>query len=250
MKKYGLVSTCHVITGFIDGTWKPPEWATCNGSVTIEQLLQMKNCGHEISSHGDRHISEIDDFNKSIAKLGSMNLSGSDAGFAIPGSNTSGDHFAEFTNHLKKHNHHYIRGGWHKKIQASIVTYANHILYRFLGFQFCYQQVNKWNVINLDREIPRYLLPSLVIFCRDKPQKLIRFIENLQNKNKYKNKNVWLIIMLHGILDTNEPHYGKDLWCWSTEKFDILCAYLSKHQQKGALTVKTIASQFEGVSNV
>ena len=244
MKKYGLASTCHIVTSLLDHTWEIPDrWETCSGAVKVEQLQEMRRSGHEISSHGDKHVTDIEDFKESVDKLVAMNLSESDLGFSVPDSNTKGDNWGDFANYLQSHNHRYIRGGWHEKILSSAFVLATYRLYRLLvlmGFHsfLCYRQFNKYNVIHLDKEVPRYMLPSLVVIRPEKAKTLIRFIEKLPD-------NVWLIIMLHSILDTNDPYYSKDYWCWSTENFDALCAYLSKRQSEGLLAVKTIAKQLE-----
>jgi peptidoglycan/xylan/chitin deacetylase (PgdA/CDA1 family) len=243
MKKYDLVSSAHVVTGFIDGTFKPTHWHSCDGAITIEQLYEMKNLGHEISSHGDRHISEIDDFNASVDKLMAMNLAPRGVGFAVPGSKTNGVNFPGFVDHLKNHRHQYIRMGAKKRKNHNAFTQrairkATYILDTHLGIFWGSYLLNKNNVIDLGQRVPVHSLPSLAVHIHDNPRKWMYFIERMPD-------NTWLIIMLHGILGVNEPHYGKDIWCWSTENFESLCGYLSKRQEEGKLAVKTISNQLD-----
>jgi len=246
MQKYGLVSTAHVTTGFIDGTFKPLTWRSCTGAATVEQLLKMKSCGHEISSHGDRHITDIDDFDISVRKLVAMNLAESDVGFAVPHSNTRGAGFGDFVNHLKSHERIYVRGGERKStlsfFDRAFIKLAT-ILDKRLGSNWCFRMLNWDKAMDLDKEVPRYLLPSVLVHSYDEPRKLIGFIESLPD-------NVWLIIMLHSILNLDEPHYGADLWCWSTDKFEKFCEYLFRRQSEGCLSVKTIAQQLECINDV
>ncbi|MBQ4630511.1 MAG: polysaccharide deacetylase family protein [Clostridia bacterium] len=229
MNKYGLKATVHITTGFVDGTWDGHKWDSCDKAMTVADAVQMHNSGFEISLHGDKHKTEIDDFLISKKKLKSWGISVENIGFSIPNSDLNDTQRTEFTTFLKNEGVLYMRGGRNAKCY-SFVSKCFFALYKIFKFQFAYNLFNKYNRnINYDK----YDLNSVVVRNEDKAKTVIRFIE------KYKNDS-WIILMLHSVLSKNEEKYGSDAWYWDSEEFETLCKYLSQAQSNGKIEVKTI----------
>jgi cobalamin biosynthesis Co2+ chelatase CbiK len=82
---------------------------------------------------------------------------------------------------------------------------------------------------------------SVIIRFRDDPRMVVEFI-----KNNISRKN-WIILMLHSIQDENEETFGKDPWCWSSEKFEKLCIGLKEMSDAGEISVRPIMDVIGGM---
>ena len=74
IKKHNLTASFHVTTGFIDGTYRGNDFSSLRRPVTIQNLLEMSNYGIEISSHGDKHITDCSDFKNSFFNQSNRSL--------------------------------------------------------------------------------------------------------------------------------------------------------------------------------
>ena len=233
MKKYNLVGTIHVTTGYVDASYTNCAWKSAKGAVSVQELLEMKNAGFEISSHGDKHISEKEDFEISRRKLQQWGLVNEDLGFSIPNSDLSGKEKAEFIKFAKTNDIRYIRGGRDKR-SHSLFSKICFLLYRFLSIQYFYNRFNKFNSIDLqDTLLNKYELPSVVVRREDNPRMIINYIREKANRGK------WIILMLHSIKHESE-NPEQDVWCWDTNKFEMLCSKLRELQDEREIEIKTI----------
>jgi len=235
MKRYGFRGTIHVVTGYVDGTWMPEKWCTAKGAITVEQLKEMKDYGFEISSHGDKHITEKHDLLESIRKLRNWGLVEEDVGFSIPNSQLSEQIRKEFTEDLVNHGVAYMRGG-RNPLSYSLKSKVFYGLYTISKLQWFYDLFNRHNWIDLHKNcsLNKYDLFSVVIRYEDHPGMIAKFIKSHFNKSN------WVILMIHGIQEKNEDTYGKDPWCWDLNKFEQLCKHLKLMSDVGEISVRPI----------
>jgi len=213
LKKYKLVGSFHITTGFMDGTFKTDAFGEKRKPIKVEHLLEMSNDGMDISSHGDRHIMDSDDFNVSLEKLEKIGISKQKFGFSVPNS--------EFTlpqlNFFRDNNIgslSYIRVGRSKKCY-SFLNKVNYFLYHIFHFQYFY---NHFNSNNLMDNIDKYFINSLVVLSDTKPVNLIKFID------KYKGTNKTLVLMFHSIVELSS-----NKWEYSSTDFDKICEFVSRN---------------------
>lgn len=104
MKKYGLVGTVFITTGYIDGSYVNSEWKSAGTSMDLPQLMEMRDYGFEMALHGDRHTTETDDFDVSLKKIREWGLFGKDesVGFSIPNSDVKLSKIDELKEKFKK----------------------------------------------------------------------------------------------------------------------------------------------------
>ncbi|HAS91458.1 MAG TPA: hypothetical protein DCS12_04180 [Clostridiales bacterium] len=232
MKEFNLVGTIHVTTGYVDKTWENNSWQTAKGPMTIKQLKELSDNGFEISSHGDKHITNKDDLLISIKKMHEWNVIGDKVGFSIPCSRLSESDKILYAKYLKTTNVVYMRGGRSKHCY-SFLSKAWYVLYNATKLTLFYQLFNRYNCINPnDCRFNPYNLQSVVIRSGDKANVITEFIKG--------NEGSWIIFMLHGIQNNNEDTYGKDPWCWDAIEFEKLCANLRELVEKGEVRVQPI----------
>ena len=94
--------------------------------------------------------------------------------------------------------------------------------------QFFYDTFNKHNIIDIN-SIDKFKICSLVIKKDTRIKNLINFIE------KYKNKDVCLVLMFHSIV--KKP---KNKWEYQEKDFEKLVQYLSQN-----VSVKTLKEIIE-----
>ena len=232
MRKYGLTATIHITTGFVDGTWKPDNWKSCDKAMSVNDVINMYNDGFEISLHGDKHQTDLDDLLVSKNKLATWGIDVDNIGFSVPNSQISDAQKQDFSEILKKHHIKYMRCGRNSKCYT-FVSKVCFILYKFLRFQSCYNLFNKYNLNNPRRN---YELNTVVVKSTDKAITIKRFIE------KYKTDSN-IILMLHSVLSKSDELYGKDSWCWDVKQFEELCQYLKEASSKGEICVKNICEE-------
>lgn len=231
MRKYDLIGTLHVPTGYVDGTWKNNNWKTAKGPTNVEQLKELSDYGFEISSHGDKHITDKEDLKNSIKKMREWKIIGDKLGFSIPGSylpETEKESFVEF---LKLNNVVYMRGG--RSINCySFLSKIYYVIYNVTKSKLFYSLFNHYNCIDINNKVNSYKLPSVVIRYGDKADVITDFIK--------KQKSKWIIFMFHGIQNKKENTYGKDAWCWDVDEFEKLCINLREMADNGEVCVKPI----------
>lgn len=232
MKKFDLVGTIHVTTGYVDKTWENKKWKTSKGPITVEQLKELSDYGFEISSHGDKHITNKDDLLISIKKMQEWGIIGDKVGFSIPCSKLSEAEKVSYAKYLKTTNVAYMRGG-RSQYCYSFLSKVCYLLYNATNSTLFYSLFNRYNCINPnDCRFNPYNLQSVVIRSSDKADVITEFIKE--------NNGSWIIFMLHGIQNNDEDTYGKDPWCWDAIEFEKLCANLRELIGQNMVSVKTI----------
>lgn len=230
IKKYGLKATVHVITGYVDGTYCD-KLASSSGACNITQLQEMKKNGFEISIHGDKHITEIDDYNTCIKKLKKWKLLENEYGFSIPHSDEK-KITNEFKNNLNLTQTKYIRTGKN----LNLLGYKYKILYLLSIIFSSGCLFNLYNEINVNkfRNMDVMLLHSVVIKKNIKWKMIKKMIKKRLSNDE------WIILMFHSVLDKNNPLYHDSNWVWSTENFEKLCSFLSILQKNNIIVVDTM----------
>lgn len=214
LKKYNLVATLNVTTGYVDGNFKP-NWETSYGAASKEEIKEIMDNDIEIAYHGDMHITEYNDFNNSISKMKEWNFYKGEMGFAVPGSYLEEIDIEEFKKFLIANNIIYMRVGNSKKC-LSFISRVFRKLYNVTNISIFYNLYNRNNTF--DKQIDNYYLPSVVVFEKDNYKTLVNFIKKVKRKN--------IIFMLHGILPSNHSNYGKDVYAWDIDNFENLCKNL------------------------
>jgi len=235
MERHGLRGTIHVTTGYVDKTWENGRFNSSAGPVTVQQLEEMKFHGFEISSHGDKHVTEKKDLLESIKKLREWGFVEGQAGFSIPKSQMSEQEVLPFTEFLRENGVAYMRGGRSRKCY-SLSSKALYVLYNASRLQKFYDLFNRHNLLARSGEnrFNRYLLPAVVIRGEDNPGMVSKFIENNARGDN------WIILMLHGIQNKGDENYEKDQWSWSSDKFEQLCGQLEAMSEEGRISVMPI----------
>lgn len=236
MKKYGLVGTINIVTGFIDKTWKPSKgFATVKSPLSMDELYELKNYGFEISAHGDQHITDKKDLAVCMNKIEKWGLIENNiVGFSVPNSSLFFDDIKKFIKNLMPCKVGYIRYGRHNK-SYTFLSKCSYVLYNCCKSQALYNYFNRYNCINTYNIKPEELniLPSVVIRNNDDPKMLISYIEA-------SNDGDWIIFMLHSILKKHDNFYGNDPWFWDYEKFNYFCNELKKLEMLKLVKVDTI----------
>ena len=213
LKKYNLVGSFHITTGFIDGTFQTKVFGDNRTPLSVTQINEMSRNGMDISSHGDRHIMETTDFRVSLNKLKSFGLNFSKIGFSIPNSRSDSKTIMNFIEDNKFYLS-YIRVGRSEKCYL-FISKIRYFLYHILHFQTFFNHFNKHNVFE---SVDRFKINSLVVLKDSKSKNIMRFIKN------YKDTNKTLVLMFHSIVE--KP---KDKWEYSIKEFEDICKYVSQN---------------------
>lgn len=213
LKKYRLVGSFHITTGFVDGSFNTDAFGVERKPVGIEQLVEMSNNGMDVSSHGDRHITDPDDFIVSINKLSKFGIKKEKYGFSVPNSDYSKEEIELFTN-SNKNVLSYIRVGRSSKCYT-FINKIHYVLYHLFHFQSSFNRFNKSNLLI---DVNRYCINSLVVLSDTKAKNLINFIK------KYKNTNSTLVLMFHSIVPL-----PKNKWEYSSADFEKICQFVSSN---------------------
>lgn len=209
-----LNASFHIATGFIDGTYISNDFGNDRKPLSKEHLLEMHDNNMDISSHGDKHVMEADDFLISIKKLSLWGIKKTKYGFSIPNSKYSSNELKLFLDKNEK-DILYIRGGRNPSCY-SFKNKVNYVFYKLFHIYHCYKKFNEPNLLD---SIDKNLLFSLVVKKHTKVSDLIRFI------NDYKETNKTLIIMFHSIVDN-----PADDWEWEKDSFKKLCSFLADNK--------------------
>ena len=214
MNTYGLKGTFFITTGFIDGTFVTNKFGFGRKPLSVKELKEMDDAGHEIASHGDRHITSFDDFSNSIKKIEKWGLLKKIIGFSIPNSdcnNNDIDCLLSKANKLK-----YIRHGRNIKCY-SFLSKMHYALYHFFHFQLSYNAFNKHNLIKTIDSTKQ--IDSLVIKKTTSAKSIISFID------KFKKSDYLLVLMFHSIVEKPTNN-----WEWSIKNFEMLCQYIKNQE--------------------
>lgn len=231
LKKYGLTATLHVTTGWVDGTWTPKEWKSAGMPLSKETLLFLNAEGVEISSHGDCHITEPNDSERSVRKLQDWCGIEDKLGFSIPNSELSKSQIEEFIRGYAEKKFLYIRRG-RDESSYTLLSKMGYILYNLIPFQPAYNFFNRKNGNTFPLYLEKYFLNSVVIKEHDKVRYLKEYLK--------RNTSDWVIFMLHSILKVSDIGYKADPWYWDEAKFEELCAFLAMEVKNGNTQVVTI----------
>lgn len=221
MIKNTLKATMFVTTGYIDGSWqKDQSWKSTCEPMTVEQLKELRDAGFELALHGDKHTTDIDDFNLAYKKFQNWGLCENEkVGFSIPTSCVSDEVLTQFKNELLGSKIEYIRTG-RKRSTAALSSKLLFASYSLLKLQCAYNQFNFINT-QLLNQVEKDNVFSVVIRCGDDPKMIFNFLDKLPD-------NTLCVLMLHSILEESDPLYAADPWCYSKKSFDALCSQLSK----------------------
>lgn len=86
LNKYGIKATFFITTGYVDGTYRSDKWYSAEAPMRVEDIIHLRNEGHEIALHGDRHCTNPEDFTACVKKMNTWLKQNSKYGFSLPGS--------------------------------------------------------------------------------------------------------------------------------------------------------------------
>ena len=214
LKKYNQYATIHVTTGFVDGTYKTNDFGVNRSPVTIKQLFEMKQYGIEISSHGDKHILDGDDFENSRDKIIDWGLLSKEEkiGFSVPNSKYSNEQIYNFIcsngNFLK-----YVRVGRNPRCYRLFGKISYFFYHYIIKNKVSFFLFNRYNVFT-ETGSEEKLLYSLVVKKDCRLKHILWFLK------KYSMKETNVVLMFHSIV--NEP---KDSWEWGMNDFEKLVEF-------------------------
>lgn len=215
LKQYNLVASFHITTGFIDGTYVTDQFGIGRKPITIEQLQEMHNNGMDISSHGDRHVLNKNDFKNSIKKLNDWGITKNKYGFSVPNSYYTDNSLNEFIN--KNDCLLYVRAG-RNPICYRFLPKICYVLFRFTRLQLFYNYFNKFNINDI---VDNNRIYTIVIKKTISHKNVIRFLK------KYSNTTFTVVLLFHSIV--NQPN---NKWEWSINSFTQLSDYLQNTDKK------------------
>lgn len=222
LQSYDMKASLHVISGWLDGTWKNDDVPKYIRPLSIEQIREMKKYGIEISSHGDRHVTNKNDFIISAKKLRDFGLTkGSRIGFALPKSNIPEDF--ELFKQCKELD--YVRGG-RSELSHDIRHKFYHLMYNISKKTYWYKKFQNCNINDI-KLFDRLCLLSVPVLSVDSADTIIDFIDKMGDG--------WVIFMFHSISDVVH-----DIYEYQTDEFEKLVRELKKRISNGEIEVKTI----------
>ena len=214
LEKYKVKATLNVVSGYADGSV-----TASYGCLSVEDIQQIHNLGHEIAIHSDSHLKKttIQDFEKCRAKISEW-LNESEFGAVIPYSQRIDEELLEY---FISNNYLYVCDYSHPEFVLSLrgflykvknhffrTSKGNEIIYG-LGYTYLKNEFR-------NSEIPKFnRIPAKKNLL---PERLIQIINMLPN-------NGCITVVMHSILNNeNEECEWKD-GAWTTDKLEKLVAY-------------------------
>ena len=216
LKEAGLKATFFITTGFIDGTFITDGFGKGRAPLSLEELQAMKDAGMEIACHGDRHITDVCDFNVAFQKLQAWGLIGEKCSFSMPNSILDKESFLDFVEKCGSKITS-VRGG-RDAACYTLLRKASFVTLRVSQTYPAYSFFNKPNIIKDEHR--RCPWPSLVIRKEDKLSLLCRFLDNMPQDSS-------IVLMFHSIVE--DP---TSTWEWSLSNFKGLVGFLSENTDK------------------
>lgn len=238
MKKYGIAGTLFCTTGYIDGTWQKDEsWLSAGEAIRIDELKELQQNGWELALHGDKHTTEVEDLKCASQKMAQWGFRNRPIGFSMPNSNIAKEKLDAVIDRYLGSELLYIRAG--RQINTkSFSARALYALYTYGHLQWAYNKFNNVNLTDLSR-INKKQIYSVVVRCKDDPEMLARFIEQIPD-------NTCAVLMLHSILPEDSKHYGTDPWNWSVAQFEEFCKEIKKLNGTGRVETATLEQIVNG----
>ena len=238
MKKYGITGTLFCTTGYIDGTWQKDEsWHSAGEAVHIDELKELQQNGWELALHGDKHTTEVEDLKCASQKMAQWGFRNRPIGFSMPNSNIAKEMLNAVIDTYLGSELLYIRAG--RRINTkSFSARALYALYTYGHLQWAYNRFNNENLTNLN-QIDKKQIYSVVVRCKDDPEMVAKFIEQIPN-------NTCAVLMLHSIIPEDSKYYGTDPWNWSAARFEEFCKEINKQEDAGKVKSVTLEQIVNG----
>ncbi len=223
MNQSGLPCTINVVTDFIVNPSDYHSFRSGNNeSVSISNLLEMQDQGHEIACHGHTHKNTINDITKNIGKLKSWGIKTNQIGFASPHSYIYDKNIFTINPLIEDGTLMYVRSGVQIKRKGFIYLFRSIIQEIFKSKKIFYGLNKK---LLFDFNDKSKLIYGISITNRT----TVNQIKHLINKMP---KNSYAILIFHSVLNKQDKGYGKDKWYWSTKKFRKLVVFLTNSNIK------------------
>lgn len=236
LKENNLTATLNVVSDFILHSDRYHCFESAeNKAMTIENIIECRDCGIEIALHGATHQNSVDDVLQNKKELGDMGIDTDNIGFASPFSELNEQNCAEIYKLVEKGELSYIRTGIQTR-RMGFLYIAFSLINRVIKSKRLFWRLNK-NLFNKTEKLPKLLRGVSV--TRETTLKEIEFcIDKLGDGEA-------VIFILHSILPKDAPGYQKDRWAWDIERFQKLCRFLNKTDDLQVITTKQLLSVAE-----
>lgn len=227
LREHGWPATIFVTTGYVDGTLRDTKSfrTSSPGAATIANLLELKEEGFEIASHGDRHSNNFKDIGLCVEKLENWKLSSGKAGFSSPYSqiqSLSEEEEAAF----RSLGIAYIRTA--SKIKGKppfqIALWG---LQGIAHSKSLYKFLNRKNIGRIGEL--GYLIPSITIRNTTTVPEILALAKSMEDGQV-------AVLTFHSISDN--PAYLENTWAFSAKKFRSLCDLISADPDCEVLTLR------------
>lgn len=197
--------------------------------LSVNNIKELKTQGWEIGLHGDKHITELNDWEDSISKITDWNLFEDRIAFSLPDSGLNVEALQEIKHSKIASKISFIRQGRGintKELSKRIL----YILYTYMKMQWAYNMFNKFSCNIVNSNLSTELISSVVVKRQDSPQMILKFIEFVPD-------NSWIVFMFHSVLPAENKLYKADDWTWSDSDFDCFVSGLFRLQNQREIQV-------------
>ena len=237
MKKYSLVGSFYVITGSLDDSYIPKTGFKSGKKkfVTLENLLEMKKNGFEISSHSNNHTNDYDMIESSIKKLCNYKLMEKNfLSFSSPKSEINEKNYLD--KNLKNLNLKYLRTGVQVR-NESIYKKILFIIQKYIKSKLAFYLLNKENIMSSNKN--NFFIKTIAIRSYNTIGQLEYLIKKIKNGQT-------AVLLFHSIVDSKDCI---DEWGYSFNKFEKLCQFVSENKEYKNITVKQFVTNTLGETN-
>lgn len=224
LKAHDLQATFNIATAYVDGSISEADRPCSNEAMTVENVLALYKAGHTIAGHGDCHKNDLEDIKNGIEKLREWGITDSQLGFASPNSKLPVEEILKEENELRNLGISYVRIGTKKN---DIFSRAQRKLGEKLGNATLFCNGFDCSHVDIKNDFIIYSVPVM-------HKATVRQVEAIIKRAIAKESDI--VLMFHSILDSGQPYYV-DTWTWDKEKFDELCGWLERMEQKGQIIV-------------
>ena len=220
MEKHDFKITVNVITDFIEHPMNYHLSCCRNGAMTVDNLLECAELGHELAAQGATHQNSTDDVISCISRMKQWGFDVENIGFASPHSYLTPNNADQISALVNEGIIKYIRSGIQTRrlglIYAGLTWFE-----RKTHSKRLFWWLNKRCVLNPNRS--SFIL-SITVTASTTVEQLMYVIERMRNEQA-------VVFNFHSILRLGEPGYGEGTWYWDADRLDSFCERIRQNHQ-------------------